>query len=611
MVKSEILFHRLVSIDALIAFSGVIPSASDLQMRLTSLLEQLNHALIDEACDPQESEALCRALCDYFDRRLTEEEQTGALSWERCSLRRYFYGHGEEARAAPLPIQLEKLLETAHASILSCAWQLLIMVMQIEAPTEPLLSLRARYLAALRPAASRRTSAAQAWGPRVPVPAGAPRLMVFILGPFARKWFSHADLTATGGGEIVWAAIDDLPTLITRLSYMAQHHPTTALLAFFPLLADGLASGETMNAQIAAWQRSFSGTRWPCHLPCLITFYTRLSQQRYPHDPDRAIWQGSLTTQAPPSFTLDACVKSLATAPADIRGEDALYVMQRRALTGTLIGWLEEEQILQAIQHLFDGSPLEFAGAMVADYGQGFTRHGAWSRWLERKFGILPGLSSSIALPPLPVLPLPPVIAPAPEEIAAPAPSSRPLRTAPAVAVAVPVPPPSSPPPPPRRRWPIAAPLLLLLLVLIAFFIIHTVEAQKGSPDGTASRVAESLSLSGTAPLFRPGSSALLPESEKMLEELVPALVRLPERQYLIIGHSDNTGSAAVNMALSTARAEAIRDWLVKRTGLAAGQFMIEGAGNTRPVASNETQQGRAQNRRVEIIPLSQQSTKD
>nr|WP_237172491.1 OmpA family protein [Pantoea alhagi] len=77
-----------------------------------------------------------------------------------------------------------------------------------------------------------------------------------------------------------------------------------------------------------------------------------------------------------------------------------------------------------------------------------------------------------------------------------------------------------------------------------------------------------------------------------------------PQQKYLIIGHSDDTGSAAINLSLSTERARKIRDWLTEQTGLPASHFIIEGAGNSRPVASNDTQEGRAQNRRVEIIPL-------
>jgi outer membrane protein OmpA-like peptidoglycan-associated protein len=56
-----------------------------------------------------------------------------------------------------------------------------------------------------------------------------------------------------------------------------------------------------------------------------------------------------------------------------------------------------------------------------------------------------------------------------------------------------------------------------------------------------------------------------------------------------------------MNLKLSIARAGAVRDWLIEASGLPATQFAIQGYGDTRPIASNETSDGRARNRRVEI----------
>lgn len=67
-----------------------------------------------------------------------------------------------------------------------------------------------------------------------------------------------------------------------------------------------------------------------------------------------------------------------------------------------------------------------------------------------------------------------------------------------------------------------------------------------------------------------------------------------------IVGHTDSTGSDAVNDPLSVARAQATRDWLVAR-GVAAQRIAIEGRGEREPIASNDTETGRARNRRVEI----------
>jgi outer membrane protein OmpA-like peptidoglycan-associated protein len=67
-----------------------------------------------------------------------------------------------------------------------------------------------------------------------------------------------------------------------------------------------------------------------------------------------------------------------------------------------------------------------------------------------------------------------------------------------------------------------------------------------------------------------------------------------------VIGHTDNTGSDAVNDPLSRDRANAVRQYLAQR-GVAAGRVEIAGRGEREPVADNTSEAGRAQNRRVEI----------
>lgn len=74
-----------------------------------------------------------------------------------------------------------------------------------------------------------------------------------------------------------------------------------------------------------------------------------------------------------------------------------------------------------------------------------------------------------------------------------------------------------------------------------------------------------------------------------------------PDKRILVAGHTDNVGDPDSNLKLSTARAEAVRDWLIEASGIPATQFAIQGYGDTRPLADNNTQAGRAKNRRVEI----------
>lgn len=107
------------------------------------------------------------------------------------------------------------------------------------------------------------------------------------------------------------------------------------------------------------------------------------------------------------------------------------------------------------------------------------------------------------------------------------------------------------------------------------------------------------LTLSGSV-LFATGKSALLPTAKTRLDEAAKALQE-DGRPMTIVGHTDSVGSDDANDKLSMARAESVRTYLVGR-GLAAERVKAEGAGKARPIADNATAEGRANNRRVEII---------
>jgi outer membrane protein OmpA-like peptidoglycan-associated protein len=95
----------------------------------------------------------------------------------------------------------------------------------------------------------------------------------------------------------------------------------------------------------------------------------------------------------------------------------------------------------------------------------------------------------------------------------------------------------------------------------------------------------------------------LRPRAEKDLRRLVDYLKASPARQILIEGHADAAGSSTYNMDLSRARADAVKSYLV-RDGIDPDRITTTGYGETYPVASNETESGRQQNRRAEIIVL-------
>lgn len=101
--------------------------------------------------------------------------------------------------------------------------------------------------------------------------------------------------------------------------------------------------------------------------------------------------------------------------------------------------------------------------------------------------------------------------------------------------------------------------------------------------------------------LFETGKADLRPGALKNLYPLVTFLQKYPERRVVIEGHTDSVGSDAYNLDLSQHRADAVRDFLLQN-GVNAAQMSTRGYGKASPVASNDTAEGRQQNRRVELI---------
>jgi outer membrane protein OmpA-like peptidoglycan-associated protein len=101
--------------------------------------------------------------------------------------------------------------------------------------------------------------------------------------------------------------------------------------------------------------------------------------------------------------------------------------------------------------------------------------------------------------------------------------------------------------------------------------------------------------------LFETGKADLRPGALRNLYPLVTFLQKYPERRVMIEGHTDNVGSDAYNLDLSQRRADAVRDFLLQN-GVNPAQLTTRGYGKASPVASNNTAEGRQQNRRVELI---------
>lgn len=100
--------------------------------------------------------------------------------------------------------------------------------------------------------------------------------------------------------------------------------------------------------------------------------------------------------------------------------------------------------------------------------------------------------------------------------------------------------------------------------------------------------------------LFATNKSELGAAARKALQEFATSLKNSPDTDVTIYGHTDNTGSRAVNEKLSKERAEAVANFLVGN-GVSRARILTEGLAYDQPVADNSTAEGRAKNRRVEI----------
>ncbi len=100
---------------------------------------------------------------------------------------------------------------------------------------------------------------------------------------------------------------------------------------------------------------------------------------------------------------------------------------------------------------------------------------------------------------------------------------------------------------------------------------------------------------------FDTGSASIRPQMRTVLDPFAASLKDDPKAQLTIVGHTDSTGSEAVNNPLSVQRAQSVRDYLAAR-GVASTRIQIDGRGEREPVADNTSDAGRARNRRVEIL---------
>ena len=103
---------------------------------------------------------------------------------------------------------------------------------------------------------------------------------------------------------------------------------------------------------------------------------------------------------------------------------------------------------------------------------------------------------------------------------------------------------------------------------------------------------------------FATGKADILPESSETIGGVAKLLREHPDLKLLIEGHTDNTGDFQKNMQLSNNRAAAVKTYLVRKFNIDGGRLETMGLGQSRPTGTNDTDEGRAKNRRVEIVKL-------
>lgn len=459
-------------------------------------------------------------------------------------------------------------------------------------------------------------------------------VIVFVIGPYARKWFLHTQYAfdPAENKKIHWIMAPDADDLHQQRQRLHLPNSNTITMAFFPFLPDGQENSQLTLKQITDWQAAFSARPWPESLRCVFGLYAQLSNERSVEDPDKAIWLGRFDVTANKETTLNHEFALQYTILKQQARHCRCHDLQRFAMVDSVRRWMHDTKVITSLQTLFTSASLKLTGMLLSDYGEGFVRHGAWANWIASRYQIFPGLASTIILPQLPELMYSPQI-----------------QTASAITEK------------PQRKvnWFIFIAALTLALLLTRTTLqerqrlltarnsleifnqlddaqiqkkheiyTHLMKYLDDSSNCSVNPVIHFLKLSrckhirdnikesvrhyqrsllfhsGSVNLFSSDSSELGENSDKILRTLLPIIINNPETTFIITGHTDNSGTYEMNMNLSKKRALVVRDWLVKNTDIPSTRFIVRGVGDASPIASDETEEGRRLNRRVNIMPV-------
>ncbi len=137
-------------------------------------------------------------------------------------------------------------------------------------------------------------------------------------------------------------------------------------------------------------------------------------------------------------------------------------------------------------------------------------------------------------------------------------------------------------------------------------FVVETKSMEKDLVTVDAKALGDDIATQGHSAVygiyFDTGKAEVKPESSAALEEIGKLLKEQASLKLLVVGHTDNVGGLAPNMDLAKRRADAVVKALTGQYGVSAARLSAQGAGPLAPVASNRNEEGRAKNRRVELV---------
>jgi OmpA-OmpF porin, OOP family len=137
-------------------------------------------------------------------------------------------------------------------------------------------------------------------------------------------------------------------------------------------------------------------------------------------------------------------------------------------------------------------------------------------------------------------------------------------------------------------------------------FALNVLEMESMKQEIKASEMFDAINKNGFIALyinFETGKSEIKPESNPIIDQICEMLKQNPDLKISVEGHTDNVGAEKSNQTLSESRAKSVMNALVSK-GINVSRIQSKGWGQTKPIADNNTEEGKAKNRRVEIVKL-------